>query len=144
MDAITQSNEHHIMKLPPNANNPIPHRWYIVLAKVMSGVDYKEVAAETGYTLNSIYRILNDPNTILVRQQLLEYTQQEFENQFKLVTDTIREGLNNDDPKIRAIYTAQWLKAHGKLGDKKANSNVFTAEDMVVQIMNGNVEDAKQ
>jgi hypothetical protein len=114
----------------------------VVLDYALSGMDPKVIAAETGYSLNSVYRILNHPNTIQLRQQKLEAFQRDFDNLYNKVTERIREGLDNLDPKIVAIYTNQWLKANGKLSEKQKGLTVnLTAEDVIMQIKNGTYEE---
>jgi len=139
MDSLTQTNNFALDKRPTNCYRPIPHRWRVVLDYHLAGKSAEEIANITGYSLNSIYRILNHPNTVQIRQQLMESQQQEFDALFKKVTIRIREGLDDADPKIAAIFTNQWLRANGKLSDKqKGDIHLhLTAEDIIMQIKNG-------
>jgi len=140
---ITQSTQQHLIKHAPNANSPVPLRWMNVLHLHLRGKKDKEIAEEMGYTPNSIYRILHHPNIQYVRQQLLAATNQEFEALLSKVTDTLREEMDNADSKIRLDAIGQWAKLYGKVTGKddgqKQTFNV-TAEDVVFQILNGDVE----
>jgi predicted transcriptional regulator len=138
MNALTVSPQHVLAKRPTNCYQPIPSRWRQVLALHLAGKSAEEVAAETGYTANSVYRIINHPNTIQLRQQMLETTQKEFDALFSKVVDVIRKGLEDPDSKTAAIFTNQWLRANGKLSDKQKGLTInLTAEDVVMQIKNG-------
>jgi hypothetical protein len=145
MECLTTNTQPTVYHKQPNANNPIPLKWHTVLALHLSGKKDKEIALETGYTANSVWRILNHKDVQYVRQQLLANTQKEFEAQFVKVVDNVNKGLDDPDAKIRAIYINMWLKAHGKFANEsKGNGQVnITAEDVVLNMLNGNV-DAKQ
>lgn len=141
MDPITTNNQQHLIKRAPNANNPIPLRWLNVVQLHLSGMDDDEVAAKTGYTANSVYRILHHKDVQYVRQQLMEHTQQRFESRFNKVIDVIDSGLEDADPKVQAIFTNQWLKSHGKFFEKKTVPITVnaTAEDIVFNMLQGNL-----
>lgn len=105
----------------------------------LAGHSIAAIAESTGYTINSIYRILNHKDVQMVRQQLLASTQQEFEALFSKVVSTVRRGLDDPDPKVGLMATSQWLKASGK-GSEKGNTTInVTAEDVVMQMLNGDV-----
>lgn len=91
----------------------------------------------------SVYRILNHRDTLYVRQQLMEYTQQEFEALFKKVVHAVRGGLDDPDPKIALMASQLWLKAHGKFAPERQAVGNITAEDVVIQILQGNVQAAR-
>jgi hypothetical protein len=138
MNPITLNQQpHQIKPAKRNAYNPIPLRWKYVLDLHLSGMSIKDIALTTGYSLNSIYRILDSEGIQHVRQQILDSTQQEFQALFRKVVDSVREDLDSYDPKVRVEARRDWLRAHGKV--KESGGNQFTAEDMVVQIMNGDV-----
>lgn len=127
---------------------PIPLRWHTVLALHLAGGTPKEVCALTGYSLSMYYRILNDPVTQTVRQQLLNQTQQEFEALFARVVDNIREELRSEDPQVRLAAQQQWLRANGRYAPKGDNEGeALTAEDVVKKLLQVNVQvnvDTKQ
>jgi hypothetical protein len=137
MECLTSNQQSYVVKPQPQACNPIPQRWLFVVQLHLAGHKIAKIAEATGYTENSVYRILNHEDVNAVRQQLLDSTQKEFEALFPKVVDAIGEGLDDPDPKVRAIYTSQWLKANGKFTDNKTiiNNNI-TAEDVVTNILN--------
>ena len=140
MDAITQNQQDYVVKAQPQACNPIPQRWLYVVQLHLAGKKIKEIAEATGYTENSCYRILNHEDVNVVRQQILDTTQKEFEALFSKVVKAVGEGLDDPDPKVKAIYTSQWLRANGKLsGDRTIINNNITAEDVVMKILNADV-----
>jgi len=139
MNTLTQNNQEFVVEVQPQACNPIPQRWIYVVQLHLAGKKIKEIAGCTGYTENSVYRILNHEEVNAVRQQILNTTQKEFEALFPKVVEAIGTGLDDEDPKVRAIYTSQWLKANGKFSDNRTiiNNNIITAEDVVQNILNG-------
>jgi hypothetical protein len=143
MSIITQDQQPlTIAKVATNCYRPIPHRWRIILDKHLAGMSAKQIAEETNYSLNSVYRVLNHKNTIALRQQLMDNEQQEFEALFSKVVTRVREGLEDLDPKVAAVYVNMWLRANGKLGEKQKGLTVnLTAEDVIMQIKNGTYEE---
>ena len=142
MDPITANNQQHIIKHAPNANNPIPLRWRRVLEMHLAGYSAITIAENTGYTKYSIYRILDHPNVQSVRQQMMDYMQKEFEGLFEDTVQAVRTGLKDPDPKVRLQAATLWLKSHGKFQDIKITNQVnLTAEDVVLQILQGNKVD---
>lgn len=141
MDALTTNNQRHITKFAPNACEPVPLRWKVILDYHLAGKKIKEIALLTGYTINSIYRILNHPNVQYVRQQLLNSTQQEFEALFARIVDSVRDDFDSLDPERISDARKDWIKAHGKifnpdLGKQVINNNI-TAEDVVLNLLQG-------
>lgn len=140
-NALTQNNQANIIKANnKNMYTPIPFQWRIVLDYIMAGDKPAEVAVKTGYCLNSIYRILNHKNTIAVKQQLMEATQQRFEALYGRITDSIIDDLNSKDPERISDARKDWFKASGKTKD---SGNNFSAENMVVQMLNGEQDEQR-
>lgn len=138
MDALTQNQQPHMIKhTASKMYNPIPLRWRVVLDYHLAGHKKEEIALITGYSVNSVYRILNHQDVVQVRQQLMEHTQKEFEALQAKVVDSIRDDLDSADPARISDARKDWLRAHGKVKENK--SNEFTAENMVVQMLNGDV-----
>ena len=141
MNALTQNNQAYNQRPAPADRNTVPLRWFNVLALHLAGHSAELIAEETGYSLNSVYRILKHGDVLYVRQQLLESTQQEFEALFKKVVHAVRNGLDDPDPKVGLMASSLWLKAHGKFAPERSGVNMpITAEDVVIQILNGNVQ----
>lgn len=137
-DSLTSNNQSFQLEKKGRIALPIPMRWLAVVQMHLAGHKINAIALATGYTENSIYRILNHEDANAVRQQILDTTQKEFEALFPKVVEAVRTGLEEADPKVRAIYTNQWLRANGKLSDSKATIvNNITAEDVVQNILNG-------
>lgn len=141
MDCITQNQQDYVVNAQPQACNPIPQRWIVVVQLHLAGKKVKEISEITGYTENSVYRILNEESVNAIRQQILDTTQKEFEALFDKVVKAVGEGIEDADPKVRAIYTGQWLRANGKFTDNRTviNNNI-TAEDVVMKILNAEVK----
>lgn len=137
MDVLTQPNQPVALKRRRNAYTVIPLRWRVVLDYHLAGHKATEIALLTGFSLNSVYRILNHKDTQLIRQQLLDATNQEFEALAQKVVDSVRDDLNSEDPTRRSDGRKDWLKMYGKPQEKEGNK--FSAEQMVFQILNGNV-----
>lgn len=138
MESLTQNQQDFVVKPQPQACNPIPQRWIVVVQLHLAGKKVKEIAEFTGYTENSVYRILATEEVNAIRQQILDTTQKEFEALFPKVVEAIGEGIQDQDPKVRAIYTGQWLRANGKFSDSRNSTviNNITAEDVVTNILN--------
>lgn len=140
MDALTQSQQPFITKRSTNQYEPIPLAWRRVVELHLQGLSNAQIAALTDYTVNSVYRILHHKDVIQVRQQLLDGVQQEFEALFSKTVNVIRNGLDDADPNVNLSAADKWLKANGKYkGDKGTVINNITAEDVVMQILNGDV-----
>ena len=108
----------------------------------LAGYSAITIAEQTGYTKYSIYRILDHPNVQSVRQQMMDYMQKEFEGLFEDTVQAVRTGLKDPDPKVRLQAATLWLKSHGKFQDIKITNQVnLTAEDVVLQILQGNKVD---
>jgi len=102
----------------------------------------KEVSKEsikelTGYSPSFIHKILRNEDVQYLRQQIMEYYDNEFQALYPKVIEAVRRGLDSDDKYLEAAKT--YLREFGS-GTKKnpldgASIN-FTAEDMVFQILN--------
>lgn len=115
----------------------LPHSWFNVIALHLSGRSPKEVQAATGYSQAMYYRILNDPRSIAVRQQLLSDVEKDFEALYSRVVNNIRMQLDSEDENIQLRAQEQWLKAHGKFQPKaKASGEELSAEDLVSKLLN--------
>ena len=138
MNTLTQNQQDFVVKPQPQACNPIPQRWLVVVQLHLAGKKIKEISEETGYTENSVYRILANEDVNAIRQQILDTTQKEFEALFSKVVKAVGEGIEDQDPKVRAIYTGQWLRANGKFSSRENGTviNNITAEDVVTNILN--------
>jgi hypothetical protein len=143
MDVLTQNNQPFIAKRRGrNAYTVIPLRWRNVLDLHLAGHKANEIALLTGFSLNSIYRILNHKDTQIIRQQLLKSTWDEAEALVTKVIDSVRDDLNSDDPDRVSDARKDWIKLYGKPQEEKVNQ--FSAEQMVFQILNGDVNNGDE
>jgi len=132
---------HNPRKKRRNEVVPIPHRWFEVLGMHLAGVKTKEISKRTGYSMQSLYRILNSERTQAVRQQLLSMYQDEYEALFEKVIDNIREQLDDDDRKVQQTAQQQWLNSEKKFrGLQSKNMPGESAEDLVSRMLNVNVQ----
>lgn len=139
-EVLTQAQEMFITKRSTNHYNPIPLRWRNVLDLHLRGMSNEDVGKATGYTANSVYRILRQKDVQAIRQELMEGGQMEFEALQSKAVKAIRDGLDNPDPDVFLSAADKWLKANGKYkGEKGTVINNITAEDVVMQILNGDV-----
>ena len=141
-NALTQSpgNELRIKKVRRSDLVPIPHKWFEVIALHLAGTATKEILETTGYSIQTYYRIMNNPRSIAVRQQLLSVYQDEFEALFSKVIDNLREQLGDNDMKVKQTAQQQWLTAEKKFKIKTAESPGESAEDLVSRLLNVNVQ----
>ena len=129
----------HVIKYAPQSGQTFPLRWHRVVALHLEGMKDKEIAQICGYTENSVYRILHLPQAQAIRQQSLGHSQQRLEAKFNKVIDVIGECLDDPEPDIRLNAVDKWGKISGKYKtDTKQVINNFTAEDLVVQMLQGN------
>ena len=140
MDSLLQSstpdryqNRRHLTR---KDTDPVSHRHQYVLALHLSGKKVNEIESLSGYRPATIYHILQEPNVLALRQQLLNHTSKEFEALFPKVVDCIRDGLDSPDLKINLEASDKWLKAHGKYAKSEATTVNITAEDIVMNILN--------
>ncbi len=119
--------------------NPVLPRWQFVISLHLSGKTANEISELSGYTTTTIYSILSHPDSIQLRQQILNGTSQEFEALFEKVVSVIKESLTSPDERVRLEAAEKWLKAHGKYQQQPVQQNLnITAEDVVIQILNEN------
>lgn len=122
--------------------NPVPHRWRYVLELHLAGTKVAEISELTGYAPPTIYRILNEDDIVILKQQIMRHYDSEFETLFPEVIRAIKNGLADPEKYLEAAKV--WLKAHGKLDsnrDLNARQTInVTAEDVVFQILNGGVQ----
>lgn len=117
--------------------DPVSHKHQYVLALHLAGKKVHEIEKETGYSPGWIYKILALPNVVALRQQIQSSLDDEFSALQGKVNDTIRDALDSPDLKIALEGADKWLKVMGKYAKKEGMSVNVTAEDLVLQIMNG-------
>ncbi len=120
--------------------HPIDPRWYLVLALFMTNTPVREIHEITNYAEATIYSILSDNRVVQMRQQILHHIGGEFENLFPKVVKVINNGLENADPRIQLEAAEKWLKAHGKYRPSEGGGVNITAENVVMQILQGEME----
>jgi predicted transcriptional regulator len=127
--------------LQVNAPRKIPLRWHYIVALHMAGRSVRTIAQETGLGEQAVRRILAHPDTQYIRQQLLASLDQEFEALWGKVINNLREQLDHEDQQIRLAAQNQWLKASGRYQQlvKQKLADAISAEDIVINILNGNV-----
>lgn len=116
---------------------PIPHRWFEVLSMHLAGRKRDEILKETGYSLGTYYRIMQNPRTLAVRQQLLAMYQDDFEALFAKVINNLHTQLDSEDMKTAQTAQAQWLRTakEHKIVSKNLTSE-DSAEDIVAKMLN--------
>jgi lambda repressor-like predicted transcriptional regulator len=128
--------------LQVRAPHKIPLRWHYIVALHMSGRSVRAIAQETGLGEQAVRRILSHPDVQYIRQQLLASLDQEFEALWGKVISNLREQLDHEDQQIRLAAQNQWLKASGRYQQltKQKLADAISAEDIVINILNGNVK----
>lgn len=123
---------------------PIPHRWYFVLSLRLAGhsptldkPDKPSIRTLTGYSQASIHRILNEPDVIQARQQILEQYDREFEDMYALVVEGVRKHLESDSLSEVREGAKIWLQEFGKVSKMKQGGDTYhvTAEDVVFNML---------
>lgn len=97
----------------------------------------------TGYKEPTIYKILSSPEVNHLRQQIMNHADKEFEAQYMKVVDAVDTCLDPKKPDEIKLRAAElWGKFFKKFGNKQDGGNTInlTAEDIVFNIMNGNIE----
>lgn len=118
----------------------ISHRDFFVLSLHLSGSTAEEIAELTGYSSPySVYSILRKKEVILVRQQLLESLELEFEACQKEIFQVVKDKLKSQDERIQLEAVQVWMKYFQKFLPKP-DKNEFTAEDVVRQILNQQIQ----
>ena len=114
----------------------ISHRDFFVLTLHLSGSTAEEIAELAGYSSPcTVYNILRKKEVILVRQQLLESFELEFEALQKKIFEVVKAKLKSADERIQLEAVQIWAKWFGKFLPKVDDSRL-TAEDVVKQILN--------
>ena len=115
----------------------ISHRDFFVLSLHLSGSTAEEIAELAGYSSPySVYNILRKKEVILVRQQLLESLELEFEALQGQIFQTVKDKLKSQDERIQLESVQIWMKYFGKFLPKSDGESHLTAEDVVKQILN--------
>lgn len=111
-----------------------------VLALHLAGKKVQEIHEETGYSIPQIYHILSDPRVLRLRQEIMSILDKEFEAQYRKVVAAVDSGLDENQPATVKLAAAKlWGDYHKKFQKVEINQTLnVTAEDIVVQIMNGN------
>lgn len=131
--------------LPQSSYTPVPtrnesrisHRDFFVLSLHLSGSTAEEIAELAGYSSSAqVYHILRKKEVILVRQQLLEGLELEFEVLQKEIFDTVKAALRCEDMKVRLDGVQIWMRYFGKFLPKENKEKELTAEDVVRQLLN--------
>lgn len=118
---------------------PVPPRYWNVLALHMAGRGVREIQELTGYADSTIYGILKDERVIAVRQQLLKGLEDELEAMLGQAVGAIREAFTGVElPGDQKWATEQVFKLLGKYKDKAQGSTTIniSAEDVALQILN--------
>ena len=133
-DHLPQSN---YTPIPDRSGPRVNHRDLFVLSLHLSGSTAQEIAELAGYSNPaSVYNVLRKREVILVRQQLLEGLELEFEVLQKEIFDTVKAALRCGDMKIRLEGVQVWMKYFGKFLPKENKNQELTAEDVVKQLLN--------
>jgi len=118
----------------------ISHRDFFVLSLHLSGSTAEEIAELAGYSSPyTVYSILRKKEVILVRQQLLESLELEFEALQKSIFEVVKTKLKSQDERIQLEAVQVWMKYFGKFLPK-VDENRLTAEDVVRQILNQQIQ----
>lgn len=145
MDALTvsaqPSNYLAQRRVKRNDYEPLPLQWKVVLDYRLAGKKVSEIRALTGLSVPFIYRILSDERTLQVKQFLLNQTQEEFSCLFEDVVKVVKDKLKDKEKQLEAA--SLWLKANGKIGKDAQTTVNVTAEDVVMQILNGSAAEQR-
>lgn len=115
----------------------ISHRDFFVLSLHLSGSTAEEIAELAGYaSVGTVYNILHKKEVVLVRQQLLAGLELEFEALQGQIFQTIKEKLNSADERVQLESVNIWMKFFGRFTPKLDRDQQLTAEDVVRQILN--------
>ena len=114
----------------------ISHRDFYVLSLHLSGHSAEKIAELAGYSsAYSVHNILRKQEVILVRQQLLQSLELEFEALQKKIFQVVGEKLDSEDERVQLEAVQLWMKYFGKF-TPKPDKDELTAEDVVRQILN--------
>jgi len=114
----------------------ISHRDFYVLSLHLSGHSAEKIAELAGYSsAYSVHNILRKQEVILVRQQLLQSLELEFEALQKKIFQVVENKLDSEDERVQLEAVHLWMKYFGKF-TPKPDKDELTAEDVVRQILN--------
>ena len=116
---------------------PVPPRYWNVLAMHMAGKQVAEIREECGYAESTIYGILKDERIVAVRQQLLKGLDDELEVLYKDAINAVRTALGAEDIDTRLKGADMFFKVQGKYKPQTGNTTIHvSAEDVALQIIN--------
>lgn len=119
---------------------PVLPRHRFVLELHLAGRSVREISSLSGYSIPTVYHVLESEDVLALRQQIMSYYDKEFETLFPDVIRAVRDGLVSTDISERLDAAKTWLKAHGKFSNEQSAGQVtnvnLTAEDIVFNILN--------
>jgi hypothetical protein len=125
----------------PNKNHKtirVSNKHKYVLSLHLSGYKTSDIKDLTGYCEGNIRKILNSEGINILRQQLMEHLDKEFQAQYFKVINAVDDGLKSAEPTTVRLQAAKlWGEYHQKFKPKTETVvNNLTAEDIVFNIMN--------
>ena len=115
-------------------------RHFFVLSLHLAGKKAWEIKELTGYPEGTVRQILQRDDVLYMRQQLMLQLDKEFEAQYHKVIAAVDSALDATQPATVKLQGAKlWGDYHKRFQKVEVNQTLnITAEDIVLQIMNGN------
>ena len=119
---------------------PVPPRYWNVLALHMAGTPIKAICEETNYAESTIYAILKDERVTTIRQQILKGLDDEVEVLWKDAVDAIRLAIAGGTLQGDQKWAVEQLcRIQGKYKERASGGDTHihvSAEDVALQIIN--------
>ena len=119
----------------------ISNRDFFVLSLHLAGYSAEEIADLAGYASpQTVYSVLRRKEVLMVRQQMLEGLELEFEAMQKHIFDVIKSKVDSVDERIQLEAVQIWMRYFGKYKDRGTTKEELTAEDVVRNLLQVNVQ----
>ena len=124
-----------------NRDYIISNRDFYVLSLHLAGYSAQEIAELAGYASPyTVYTILKKREVLMVRQQLLDGLELEFETLQQDVFRTITDKIHSEDEHIQLEAIQIWMRYFNKYKEKGQQKEEVTAEDVVRKMLQVNVQ----
>lgn len=111
------------------------HRYVVELH--LCGHTAESISEITNYSMGRVYEILHSDAAVHHKQEMMKAYDDEFQALYQKTISAVRSGLDALDPDTKLKAAQIWLKAHGKFESKQQTVVNVTAEDVVLQLIQG-------
>lgn len=122
-----------VIKPPKGVKVDKPRKEWLLLH--LQGYRVPEIAASTNSSPSAVYKFLKTDTALQLKNDYLNFTEEEFRSLYVLTVHAIRDALVDDDIDIRLKAADKVLKARGDYDKHSQRDERDTAEDVIRRIV---------